>query len=99
MILKTQTYNHNIGFINKDEIKLLGEDRIINYFWKWYKKSEEKDKPWKKINQAQNLNVYDKVILKYPPEIKNLEIANNIDIIRKTFVRFAVPLILFILII
>ena len=31
MILKTQTYNHNMGFISKDEIKLLGEDRIINY--------------------------------------------------------------------
>ena len=30
MILKTQTYNHNMGFISKDEIKLLGEDRIIN---------------------------------------------------------------------
>ena len=43
MILKTQTYNHNMGFISKDEIKLFGEDRIINYFWKWYKKSEDKD--------------------------------------------------------
>ena len=31
MILKTQTYNHDMGFINKDEIKLLGEDRIKNY--------------------------------------------------------------------
>jgi len=28
MILKTQTYNHDMGFISKDEIKLLGEDRI-----------------------------------------------------------------------
>ena len=35
------------------------------------------------------------MILKYPPEIKRLEIANNIDIIRKTFVRFAAPLIFF----
>jgi len=46
-----------MGFINKDEIKLLGEDRIINYFWKWYKKSEDKDEPWKNINKAQNLDV------------------------------------------
>jgi len=99
MILKTQTYNHNMGFINKDEIKLLGEDRIINYFWKWYKKSEDKDEPWKNNIKSQNLDVYDKVILKYPPEIKKLEIANNIDIIRKTFVRFAAPLIFFMLII
>jgi hypothetical protein len=99
MILKTQTYNHEMGFISKDEIKLLGEDRIINYFWKWYKKSEDKDEPWKNLNKIQNLDVYDKVILKYPPEIKKLEILNNIDIIRKTFVRFAAPLIFFILII
>ena len=99
MILKTQTYNHNMEFINKDEIKLLGEDRIINYFWKCYKKSEDKDEPWKNINKTQNLDVYDKVILKYPPEIKKLEIVNNIDIIRKTLVRFVAPLIFFILII
>jgi len=39
------------------------------------------------------------VILKYPPEIKKLEIVNNLDIIRKTFVRFAAPLIFFMLII
>ena len=88
-----------MGFINKDEIKLLGEDRIINYFWKWYKKSEDKDAPWENINKAQNINVYDKIILKYPPEIKNLEFRNNLDIIRKTFTRFAFPLILFLLII
>jgi len=99
MILKTQTYNHKLGFIKKDEIKLLGEDRIINYFWKWYKKSEEKDSPWKNINKAENYSVYDNVILKYPPEIKNLEVMNNIDIIRKTFVRFAAPLLIFMLII
>ena len=99
MILKTQTYNHDMGFISKDEIKLLGEDRIINYFWKWYKKSEDKDEPWNNIIKTQNLDVYDKVIFKYPPEIKKFEIANNIDIIRKTFVRFAAPLIFFMLII
>ncbi len=99
MILKTQTYNHKLGFIKKDEIKLLGEDRIINYFWKWYKKSEEKDSPWKNINKDEKYSVYDNVILKYPPEIKNLEVINNIDIIRKTFVRFAAPLLFFMLII
>ena len=51
------------------------------------------------INKTQNLNVYDKVIMKYPPEVKKLEIINNINIIRKTFIRFAAPLIFFMLII
>ena len=51
------------------------------------------------LTKHKNLDVYDKVILKYPPEIKKLEIANNIDIIRKTFVQFAAPLIFFLLLI
>ena len=50
-------------------------------------------------SKTQNHDVYDKVILKYPPEIKKLEIANNIEIIRKTFIRFAAPLLFFMLII
>ena len=51
------------------------------------------------INNNVDLTVYDKVILKYPPEIKKLEVINNINIIRKTFVRFAAPLLIFMLII
>ena len=97
MILKTQTYNHKLGLIKQDEVKLLGEDRIINYFWQWYKKSEDKDYPWKDIND--DINVYDEVILKYPPEIKKLEVLNNITIIRKTLCRFAAPLLIFMLLI
>jgi len=97
MILKTQTYNHKLGLIKKDEIKLLGEDRIINYFWKWYKKSEDKDYPWRNLNS--NLDVYDEVVLKFPPEIKKMETINNINIIRKSFIRFVAPLLFFMLVI
>ena len=99
MILKTQTYNHKTGLIKDDEIKLLGEDRIINYFWSWYKKSEEKDNPWKNINKNNEQNVYDEIIFKYPPEIKKLEVINNINIIRKTFIRYAAPLVFLLLVI
>ena len=99
MILKTQTYNHKQGLIKSDEIKLLGEDRIISYFWKWYKQSEERDNPWKYINSNKEFNVYDEIIFKYPPEIKKLEQINNFNIIRKTFIRYASPLILLLLLI
>ena len=99
MILKTQTYNHKVGLIKNDEIKLLGEDRIIKYYWDWYKKSEEKHDPWKYSKKIENnMDVYDKIIFKYPPEIKRLEILNNFKIIRKTFLTYASPLILFLLI-
>ena len=97
MILKTQTYNHKLDLIKKDEIKLLGEDRIINYFWKWYKKSEIKDCPWRNIKKTNDINVYDEIIFKYPPEIKKLETFNNLKIIRKTLIRYGAPLLFFIL--
>ena len=100
MILKTQTHNHKLGLIRKDEIKLLGEDRIIKYFWEWYDKSEIKDDPWKISRKIENnMDVFDKLIFKYPPEIKRLDVLNNLKIIRKTFVTYVSPLILFLLII
>ena len=89
----------NISCIKNDEIKLLGEDRIVNYFWNWYKKSEEKDNPWKITTKNKDLSVYDEIIFKYPPEIKKLEVINNINIIRKTFIRYAAPLIFLLIII
>ena len=46
-----------------------------------------------------NLNVYDEVILKYPPEIKRFEVINNLNIIRKTCIRYVAPLLFFMLII
>jgi len=98
MILKTQTYNLKLELLKNDEIKLLGEDKIIKYYWNWYKKSEEKDNPWKYSNKLENnMEVYDELIFKYPPEINKLDILNNLKIIRKTLLRYASPLIIFLI--
>ena len=100
MILKTQTYNLKLELLKNDEIKLLGEDKIIKYYWNWYKKSEEKDNPWRYSKKIENnMDVYDKLIFKYPPEINKLDIINNLKIIRKTLIRYASPLLLFLLLI
>ena len=64
MILKTQTYNHNMGFISKDEIKLLGEDRIINYLKKTLDKNFNFGEPVK--TYLSNLQSY---LLAYPHKI------------------------------
>ena len=63
------------------------------------KNRKKKDNPWKHINKNKELTVYDEIIFKYPPEIKKLEVINNINIIRKTFIRYAAPLLLLLLII
>ena len=100
MILKTQTYNLKLELLKNDEIKLLGEDKIIKYYWNWYKKSEEKDNPWKYSKKIENnMDVYDDLIFKYPPEINKLDIVNNLKIIRKTIIRYASPLIIFLILI
>ena len=67
--------------------------------WEWYKKSEGKDNPWKCTNKNKELDVYDQIIFKYPPEIKKLEVMNNFNIIRKTLIRYGAPLLFFMLII
>jgi len=100
MILKTQTYNLKLDLLKNDEIKLLGEDKIIKYYWNWYKKSESQDNPWRYSKKIENnMDVYDKLIFKYPPEISKLEIINNLKIIKKTLIRYASPLILFLILI
>ena len=100
MILKTQTYNLKLELLKNDEIKLLGEDKIIKYYWNWYKKSEEKDNPWRYSKKIENnMDVYDELIFKYPPEINKLDIINNLKIIKKTLIRYASPLIIFLLLV
>ena len=61
---------------------------------------EEKDNPWRYSKKIENnMDVYDKLIFKYPPEINKLDILNNLKIIRKTLIRYASPLLLFFLLI
>ena len=45
------------------------------------------------------MDVYDELIFKYPPEISKLEILNNLQIIKKTLIRYASPLILFLILV
>ncbi len=63
-------------------------------------KSEAKDNPWKYSKKLENnMDVYDELIFKYPPEISKLEIINNLQIIKKTLIRYASPLILFLILV
>ena len=35
LILRTQTFNQQMGYIEKDNVKLLGEDKMVQYYWDW----------------------------------------------------------------
>ena len=46
LVLKTQSFNEQMGYIQKDNVKLLGEDKMIQYYWDWFNNSINSDRPW-----------------------------------------------------
>ena len=92
MILRTQTYNEQMGYVEQDNVKLLGEDKMVQYYWGWLQNSLAKDKPWQlhPINEHTN-KVHQDMPMLYPPE--NLILANKNDrhIIIQLIIRAIVP--------
>ena len=99
MILKTQTFNQQMGYIEKDNVKLLGEDKMVQYYWDWLQSALKRDKPWDihKMDSTTN-TVHLDVPMLYPPENRYLAIKNNREIIRKLAIRALIPIALLMLI-
>ena len=99
LVLKTQTFNQQMGYIKNDKIKLLGEDKMIQYYWQWLKYRLEEENPWRIHKTDLNTNsVYDEMPMLYPPENNRLATINNRAIILKLLLRLA-PIGLFLLLI
>ncbi len=99
-VLKTQTFNEQMGYIQKDNVKLLGEDKMIQYYWDWYQGAITKDNPWSinPIKQGTN-SVYEDMQMLYPPENPKLAIKNNISLTLQLIFRLAIPIGLIILLV
>ncbi len=93
MILRTQTYNNQMGFIEKDNVKLLGEDKMVQYYWDWFKSSNTKDKPWELNPTNYDTNtVHQDISMLYPPANQRLEKENSRSILINLALRILVPL-------
>ena len=81
LVLKTQTFNEQMGYIQKDNVKLLGEDKMVQYYWDWLQSTLTKDKPWDLHPTTANTNTVhlDQPML-YPPENLSLVHKNNRNI-------------------
>ena len=98
MILRTQTYNNQMGFIEKDNIKLLGEDKMVQYYWDWFKSSEAEDRPWEIHSTNSKTNtVHQDISMLYPPENMRLVNDNSRSLIINLFLRIATPIALLVL--
>ena len=82
-----------MGYIQKDNIKLLGEDKMVQYYWDWLQNALIKDKPWDlhPINSLTN-SVHDDRGMQYPPENPDMAIKNNRKIQIKLLTRLLFPI-------
>ncbi len=93
MILRTQTYNNQMGFIEKDNIKLLGEDKMVQYYWDWFKSSDSEDKPWDIHATSSKTNtVYQDISMRYPPENMKLVKQNSRSLAINIAMRLLFPI-------
>ena len=91
LALKAQTFNEQMGYMTNKNMKLLAEDKAINWYWKWYESCLKNDSPWDRHKLSPNTNtLYDDSPMTYPPENLRLERLVNY--------RFKIRLILRILI-
>ena len=100
MVLKTQSFNEQMGYIQKDNVKLLGEDKMVQYYWDWLHNALNKEKPWDKHTIDSNTNsIHDDRIMLYPPENPDIAIKNNRAIVIKLLTRLLFPISLLLLLI
>ena len=93
LVLRTQTFNEQMGYIQKDNVKLLGEDKMVQYYWDWLKNALSKEKPWDLHPITTNTNsVHEDRKMLYPPENMDLAIINNRELLKKLTKRILVPL-------
>ena len=78
LVLRTQTFNHQMGYMHDDSIKLLSEDRFIKIYWEWYNKSILSERPWRINPLPTHVNpVHQDLLMVYPPENLCLVKRNN----------------------
>ncbi len=99
LVLKTQTYNQQMGYVEKDNVKLLGEDKMIQYFWDWHRKATVNDSPWSLHPTTSTTNtVHMDFPMPYPPENPKLAKDNEKSILINSIIRI-IPIPLLILLI
>ena len=100
LILRTQTFNQQMGYIEKDNVKLLGEDKMVQYYWDWLQNALTREKPWEIHPTSEDTNsIHEDMGMLYPPENQTLSIRNKRSIRINLLIRALIPIGLVILMI
>ena len=74
-------------------LKLLGEDKMVQYYWDWFQNAIKEDKPWElHPTQIHTNKVHEDMEMLYPPENKSLEKRNNRNLLFNLIARALVPI-------
>tara|TARA_Y100001968_G_scaffold160001_1_gene146244 strand:- start:1942 stop:3276 length:1335 start_codon:yes stop_codon:yes gene_type:complete len=93
LILRTQTFNQQMGYIEKDNVKLLGEDKMVQYYWDWLQNALIRDKPWEIHPTDKNTNtIHEDLGMLYPPENPEMALRNKRSIKYNIFLRALIPI-------
>ncbi len=96
LVLQTQTFNEQMGYMNKEQNKLLAEDKMIKLFWDWHQHALEKESPWDLHPTTAHTNtIHQDMLMVYPPANPKFaqDIQSTID--RKVAIRlFSIILII-----
>ena len=93
LVLRTQTFNQQMGYIQKDNVKLLGEDKMVQYYWDWLQNELTNENPWELHPTDSNTNqVHEDMQMQYPPENPKMAVENNRSILLKLLLRLLVPI-------
>ena len=93
MILRTQTYNNQMGYVIKDNVKLLGEDKMVQYYWDWLQSALKKDRPWDLHRTNSDTNtVHQDTAMLYPPENPTIANSNDRNLVIQLILRALIPI-------
>ena len=100
LVLQTQTFNYQMGYLAVKDIRLLGEDRTVKLYWDWYENAIETEDPWRLNKMSFETNqINQDLLMAYPPDNQKLVRKNNRIILWRVIIRigglFLIALLLF----
>jgi len=91
LVLQTQTFSQQMGYMRDENIRLLGEDRPLKLFWDWHKSALRKCNPWDIHPISSNINsIHKDLLMVYPPENQRLVRKNNRIIYFRVILRIGI---------
>ena len=91
LVLQTQSFSQQMGYMTNKNIRLLGEDKLLKLFWDWHESALRKCNPWDIHPISSNINsIHKDQLMVYPPENQRFVRKNNRTIYLRVILRIGI---------